>query len=386
MSSKIITEDEYRFSLEYDDVDVKKWAHYRNFDLDDDILTLDLAIKDEYGDSNSRYIVQNLTHIANSIESFLRADGVVIVFMGDESIVRATIRGEDYNISNHALLWQLGITLSWGVQSHKCVSKVDEDVVEEYISLANEAEYYIDYDGAEFDDVEVLMTRGEHGSVCGAAFQSFDGSGNGTLVVLPRPTDLATRPENWFSTTLSLAYPYFPKYLKDSIESDDSNEDENIPEEIPEIEPDTKVLRICERFPKVAQQLQDRHNNRSTISVSDEHDVQDLLHALLRVEFDDVRAEEYSPSHGGSASRIDFLLKEEQLGIEVKYANSSNAEKELKNQLSEDKEHYKAHPDCEKLICFVYDPEFALENPSGFEKDLSSPSGTLETTVVVSPK
>ncbi|MGB9966295.1 hypothetical protein [Halobacterium hubeiense] len=206
MSSKIITEDEYRFSLEYDDVDVKKWAHYRNFDLDDDILTLDLAIKDEYGDSNSRYIVQNLSHIANSIESFLRADGVVIVFMGDESIVRATIRGEDYNISNHALLWQLGITLSWGVQSHKCVSKVDEDVVEEYVSLANEAEYYIDYDGAEFDDVEVLMTRGEHGSVCGAAFQSFDGSGNGTLVVLPRPTDLATRPENWALLKSSESY------------------------------------------------------------------------------------------------------------------------------------------------------------------------------------
>lgn len=120
--------------------------------------------------------------------------------------------------------------------------------------------------------------------------------------------------------------------------------------------------------------------------MDDEYDVQDLLHAVLWSYFNDVREEEYSPSHGGSSSRIDFLLKNEQIAIEVKYATENNKEKELKNQLAEDKEHYKSHSDCKSLVCYIYDPNFIISNPSGFENDLSSQTGDLPTEVVISPK
>ena len=50
--------------------------------------------------------------------------------------------------------------------------------------------------------------------------------------------------------------------------------------------------RLCDRFHIVAKQLTRRSEGRSTIVISDEYDVQDLMHALLRLFFDDVRPEE----------------------------------------------------------------------------------------------
>lgn len=75
---------------------------------------------------------------------------------------------------------------------------------------------------------------------------------------------------------------------------------------------------ICSRFHLVAKQLRTGHADRDSLIVADEYDVQDLLHALLRVHFDDIRPEEWTPSHAGSSSRVDFLLKEEQIIVEVK--------------------------------------------------------------------
>ncbi|MGJ4748586.1 hypothetical protein ACQV5M_19650, partial [Leptospira sp. SA-E8] len=66
--------------------------------------------------------------------------------------------------------------------------------------------------------------------------------------------------------------------------------------------------QIILRFHAVAVQLRERHSSRPTLDVNDEYDVQDLMHALLRLHFDDVRSEEWVPSYAGAASRTDFLL------------------------------------------------------------------------------
>jgi hypothetical protein len=50
-----------------------------------------------------------------------------------------------------------------------------------------------------------------------------------------------------------------------------------------------KVTRLCRRFDVVARQLSRRHGSRPPFEIKDEHDVQDLMHALLLVEFEDVR-------------------------------------------------------------------------------------------------
>ena len=86
--------------------------------------------------------------------------------------------------------------------------------------------------------------------------------------------------------------------------------------------------------------------------------------------FDDVRPEEWTPSYAGKSARMDFLLKNEEIIIEVKRTRESLGDKELGDQLIIDIDRYKVHPNCKKLICFVYDPEGRIGNPNGIIKDL----------------
>lgn len=128
---------------------------------------------------------------------------------------------------------------------------------------------------------------------------------------------------------------------------------------------------IIDKFHLVATQLRNRYNDRSTITIDDEYDFQDLMNSLLRINFEDVRKEEYTPSYAGGSTRIDFLLKREKILIEVKKTRPTLKDKEVGNQLIIDIAHYKSHPDCKHLICFVYDPDNLIVNPRGLEDDLN---------------
>ena len=143
--------------------------------------------------------------------------------------------------------------------------------------------------------------------------------------------------------------------------------------------------KIIDRFDLVVKQLRDRHEGRETLNVKDEYDVQDLFHALLNLYFDDIRAEEWTPSYAGSSSRMDFLIPDLKLAIEIKMTRKGLANKEAGAQLAIDKDHYRIHPDVRHLICFVYDPEGIIKNPRGFEKDLDQ-DGPLKTDVYVRPQ
>jgi hypothetical protein len=99
-----------------------------------------------------------------------------------------------------------------------------------------------------------------------------------------------------------------------------------------------------------------------------------LLHALLRLHFEDIRPEEWTPSYAGGAARMDFLLKVEQIVIEAKKTRKGLTARELGEQLIVDIEKYSKHPDCKTLVCFVYDPDGRIANPRGVEADLNSRS------------
>lgn len=145
------------------------------------------------------------------------------------------------------------------------------------------------------------------------------------------------------------------------------------------------LQNIFQKFHDVVKQLRNRHDGRATLDIDDEYDVQDLLHALLRLYFEDIRNEEWTPSYAGGASRMDFLLKEENIVIEVKKTRKNLTDKELGKQLIEDKEKYKAHPGCKKLICFTYDPEGRIVNPKGIQNDLNRQDEDFEVDIVIEP-
>lgn len=130
------------------------------------------------------------------------------------------------------------------------------------------------------------------------------------------------------------------------------------------------VEQICARFPQLVRQIQKRHDKRPTFDVNDEYDVQDLMHAILKLYFDDIRTEEWTPSYAGGSARIDFLLKDEHLVLETKMTRETLKDKSVGEQLIKDIAQYKEHPDCRTLVCFVYDPKGYITNPKGLETDL----------------
>lgn len=148
--------------------------------------------------------------------------------------------------------------------------------------------------------------------------------------------------------------------------------------------PINPILTIFDRFHLMVRQLRNRHDTRPTLDVGDEYDVQDLLHSLLTIHFDDIRPEEWTPSYAGKSSRMDFLLKDFKIVIEVKKTRNGLTGKEVGTQLIEDIERYSKHQDCETLLCFVYDPEGFVGNPRGLENDLSR-GGDIEVRVYVCP-
>lgn len=139
-----------------------------------------------------------------------------------------------------------------------------------------------------------------------------------------------------------------------------------------ETAPNERLENILKNFRYIANQLKHRYDNRTTIEIKDEYDVQDLLHALLRIDFKDIRPEEWTPSYAGGALRMDFLLKEIDTIIEVKKTRRSMTIKDLGEQLIIDIEKYQKHEHCKVLYCFVYDPDMFISNPKGIIDDLEN--------------
>ena len=86
---------------------------------------------------------------------------------------------------------------------------------------------------------------------------------------------------------------------------------------------------LTNKFHSFSKQLRIRYKERETIEINDEYDVQDVCHALLRLYFDDIRPEEWTPSYAGSCKRIDLLLKNEKTVIEVKKTRTGLGKKKM---------------------------------------------------------
>ena len=125
------------------------------------------------------------------------------------------------------------------------------------------------------------------------------------------------------------------------------------------------------------------YNNRATLAINDEYDVQDLFHSLLTLYFDDIRREESNPSYAGVNSRSDFLLNPEQTVIEIKKTRAGLKNKQVGEELTLDIQKYQTHPDCKTLVCFVYDPEGRIHNPRGLESDLEQATEKIKVKVFI---
>jgi hypothetical protein len=145
------------------------------------------------------------------------------------------------------------------------------------------------------------------------------------------------------------------------------------------------LRQLLSRFHRVVLELRHRHDERPTLDLVDEYDAQDLIRALLVLQFDDVRQEEWTPSYAGKSGRMDFLLKPQRIVIEVKITRQGRTERQVGEELIIDIARYGSHQDCKRLVCFVYDPDHRIRNPAALQSDLSRTEGEMSVEVIVAP-
>lgn len=146
------------------------------------------------------------------------------------------------------------------------------------------------------------------------------------------------------------------------------------------------LRRVCARFHLVARQLRLRKEYRPTLEINDEYDLQDLFYALLRLQFDEVGTEDWSPPYAQGARRTSYLLDWDKTVVVVKQTRSGLSGKDLAEQVAADKAHYAARANGATLLCFIYDPEGRVGNPRGLEADLTCTEGAYRVEVIVAPK
>ena len=148
---------------------------------------------------------------------------------------------------------------------------------------------------------------------------------------------------------------------------------------------DDKVLKILNKFHKISLKFKNRQRKRNPLIINDEYDVQYLLNALLHLEFNEIKPEEWNSSYCGSSTRVDFLIEDISSVIETKMTRDNLKDKEISNELLIDIAHYSQNPKCKKLYCFIYDPKFLINNPDILINDLKKDKN-MEVEVIISPK
>jgi hypothetical protein len=130
----------------------------------------------------------------------------------------------------------------------------------------------------------------------------------------------------------------------------------------------------------------DRPDQVPPHNVKDEKGLQDVMEAMLRLHFDDVRREDHVPQSAGAASIVDFQIPEIELFVEAKMTRPTLKAKQVGEELLADAGRYPAHPGCSAILVVVYDPGRFIENPRGLEADLSKPtaSGVPMRTIAIS--
>lgn len=178
-------------------------------------------------------------------------------------------------------------------------------------------------------------------------------------------------------------------YIKNYIDFLESVRDHPLPEETEHLTFNVIELleKIFKNFHRCYRQLLIRHTQRDTLKITDEYDVQDLLHAILKLHFDDVRPESCTSTYAGSNSRIDFILNEYDIAIEIKKTRPNLKDKEIGAELLIDIARYQqSNSKIKLLICFVYDPDGLIINPIGLESDLNSAPSNISIKTIICPK
>ncbi len=118
------------------------------------------------------------------------------------------------------------------------------------------------------------------------------------------------------------------------------------------------VRNVLNNFSNAIKKVtQNRRKGHDNYEINDEYDVQDVLYVILKAVFPNLKDEDPIQKIGGKGTRIDLILREEEILIEVKMIKTSDyTESKFIDELKIDIESYHGSPWIKTLFCFVYDP------------------------------
>jgi hypothetical protein len=131
---------------------------------------------------------------------------------------------------------------------------------------------------------------------------------------------------------------------------------------------DEVVRDVLNNFSNAIQKIiKDRRKDHPEFKIEDEYDVQDILYVILKSIFPTLREEDAIPKVGAKSTKIDLIIREEKILIEVKMIKGKDSnETHFIEQLKIDFESYHECKWLKKLYCFVYDPFKKTKDISNF--------------------
>lgn len=127
------------------------------------------------------------------------------------------------------------------------------------------------------------------------------------------------------------------------------------------------IIQIMSNWSSMIASFDEHRKDITPIQISNEPEMQYLLKGILRLFFDDIRPETYTPNYANKSNRTDFLLPKQRILIETKMTRTGLNDKQLGEELIIDKEHYRNHPNVDIILCLVYDPDRRIKNPEGIK-------------------
>ncbi|MCK4819046.1 hypothetical protein KA005_24950, partial [bacterium] len=109
---------------------------------------------------------------------------------------------------------------------------------------------------------------------------------------------------------------------------------------------------------------------RREIKFVNEPQLQDFIYSVLRALFASVEFEDPTEKICEKSNRLDFVLKDHNIIIEVKYVRDKAHGKKISEELSADYLRYKQSPYGKTIINYIYDPNNNIANHSLYKKGL----------------
>jgi hypothetical protein len=120
------------------------------------------------------------------------------------------------------------------------------------------------------------------------------------------------------------------------------------------------VLLAMREFDACIRYLNTRRSAGAIINIESEADVQDVLYLLLRPWIIDLAYESPADKTANRFVIKDFASASGRFVIDAKYIRDKDHGKNISKELHDDIEMYRAHPRCDDLIFFIYDPNLFI--------------------------